>query len=382
MPWQTTDPVNERMRFVSAYQSGLYGMSELCLRYGISRETGYTWVGRCAAEGPAGLVDRSHAPKHCPHRLSPDIAALLLAARASHPHWGPRKLLAWLEPRHPGVALPAASTVGELLKREGLVQPRSRHRRGTHPGRKPLLALAPNQVWAADFKGQFRTGDGVECYPLTITDSHSRFLLCCKALDSVATAGTKAGFTACFREYGLPEAIRTDNGTPFAAATPLGLTRLNAWWTQLGIVHDRIEPGRPDQNGAHERMHRTMKAETTRPPGQDQAHQQKIFDRWRWEFDFERPHEALGQQPPATVYEASPREMPARLPEPVYAGHCEVRRVRRMGTVKFRGHEIYLSEVLAHERVALEEVEDGIWSIYFHARLVGRLDERTHRVSG
>lgn len=382
MPWLRTSPVDERMRFVAAHKSGLFNLSELCRRYQISRATGYKLLARYEAEGPQGLLDRSHAPKTCPHRMEPEVAALLVASRSAHPHWGPRKLLAWLAPRHPGVKLPAPSSVGELLKREGLVAPRRRRRRGTHPGRNPLVADAPNRVWAADFKGDFRTGDGCKCYPLTVTDLHSRFLICCTAMEAISTEGTMRAMERSFREHGLPESIRTDNGPPFAAPTVLGLTRLNVWWTKLGILHDRIERGRPDQNGSHERMHRTLKAETTRPPGRNLAHQQERLDCWREEFDFERPHEALDQRPPAEVYRASPREMPERIPEPEYPGHYEVRRVRRMGTIKLRGREIYVSEPLAHERIGLEEVRDGVWSIHFYAREVGRLDERTQQVSG
>ena len=382
MPWQTTSPVDERMRFVVAHQSGLFSMSELCRRHQISRPTGYKLVSRYAVEGAAGLLDQSHAPKRCPHRMEPELAALLLAARTAHPHWGPRKLLPWLARRHPGVKLPAASSVGELLKREGLVAERRGRRRSTHPGRKPLIANAPNEVWAADYKGDFRMGDGHRCYPLTVTDAHSRFLICCTGMLAISTEGAMRAMERSFREYGLPDAIRTDNGAPFAAPTALGLTRLNVWWTKLGIVHDRIEPGRPDQNGAHERMHRTMKAETTRPPGRNLVHQQESFDQWREEFDFERPHEALDQRPPAEVYTCSSREMPGRIPEPEYPGHYEVRRVRRMGTIKLRGREIYVSESLAHEQVGLEEVDDGVWAIRFYAREVGRLNERTQQVSG
>lgn len=382
MPWRSTSPVNERLKFVAAHGSQLYSMSELCRGFGISRETGYTWLERYRREGVSGLMDRSHVPRRCPHRLDPDTQALLIEARRSHPHWGPRKLLAWLAPRHPALRLPAASTVGELLKRMGLVRTGAGRRRATYPGRVSVGANAPNEVWAADFKGQFRTKDGTECYPLTITDSLSRFLLCCQGLSSVKTGGAIATFERTFREYGLPKAIRTDNGVPFAKATNLGLTRLNAWWIKLGIQHDRIEPGRPEQNGAHERMHRTLKAETTRPPGEDAVQQQRIFDEFRREYNFERPHEALGLNTPASVYRRSSRELPDRLPEPAYGSHLETRRVQCNGVIKFRGRERFISEVLEGETVGLEEVDDGIWAVYFYARVLCRFDERQPQISG
>lgn len=382
MPWQSTDPVNERLKFIAAHQSRAYTMSELCRRYGISRETGYTWVDRYRTDGVAGLEDRSHAPKQCPHSIDPGVAELLVSARESHPHWGPRKLLAWLAARHPEARLPAASTAGELLKREGLVRARRKRQAIPPRARIPLNATAPNQVWSADFKGEFRTGDGIQCYPLTISDAYSRFLLCCKGLSSVKTVGAMAGFTEAFKEYGLPDAIRTDNGYPFAKATPFGLTRLNLWWTKLGIAHDRIQPGRPEQNGRHERMHRTLKAETTRPPGQDLEEQQFLFDAFRGGYDLERPHEALGQATPASVYHPSDRALPEHLPDPIYPGHCEIRRVGVNGNIGIWGHQLFLSEVLAGERVALNEVDDGVWSIFIYQRLLGRLDARTLRVSG
>ena len=380
MPWPSTDPVNERMKFVVAHQSSVWSMSELCRRYGISRETGYTWLERFRQEGPAGLEDRSHAPRR-PRRMTEEMEGLLLSAKDKHPHWGPRKVRVWLASRHPGLLLPAASTVGELLKRRGLVKPRSRPSGYTPPPRKPLEVDAPNQVWAGDFKGQFRTRDGRYCYPLTATDAHTRFLLCCYGLRSTRADGALAGLEAAFRAYGLPEAIRTDNGYPFAMATTLGLTQLNVWWTKLGIRHDRIQPGRPEQNSRHERMHRTLKAETASPPGRDLVDQQERFDRFREEFNTERPHEALNLKTPSSAYQASARPMPSQLPKPEYDGHFEVRRVRTNGRIQFLGRDIFVSDILIGEHLALEEVDDGIWAVRFYRRLLGRLSERTGRVS-
>jgi transposase InsO family protein len=359
-------------------------MTELAARYRISRQSGYDWVERYAREGADGLKPRSHAPHHCPHRITEHIAETLLEARRKHPRWGARKLMGWLLIRRPELAgrLPAASTVTDLFHRHGLVEPRRRRQPSRHTAAGPLQANAPNQVWATDYKGQFRMGDGRDCYPLTVTDAFSRALLLCDALLSVCFTEAKPSWERCFAKNGLPDRMRSDNGTPFAVPTPLGLTQLNVWWTKLGIVHDRIAPGRPDQNGSHERMHRTLKAEATKPPGRDQADQQAMFDRFKAEFVDERPHEALGQQTPGSLYTPSVRAMPERLPKPEYAGYWEPRCVRRLGTFKFRGREIFLSSVLAGEQIALDEVDDGVWSIYFYQRMLGRLDERTGKISG
>lgn len=381
MPWQTTGAVKERAKFVIAYESRLYSMSELCRQYGISRETGYTWWNRYRDEGLPGLEDRSHAPQRIPRRLDATLEDLLVAVRKAHPSWGPRKVHAWLAQRRPELRLPAPSTIGEALKRRGLVTTRGRRSGYAPPAGSRLEATEPNRVWTADFKGHFRTRDGRYCYPLTISDAYSRFLLCCQGLSSTGADGAIAGFKGTFKAYGLPEAIRTDNGYPFATPTRFGLSKLNVWWTKLGIRHDRIEPGHPEQNGRHERMHRTLKAETTRPPAQTLVEQQILFDRFREEFDFERPHEALGQQPPATVHQESPRRMPDRVAEPLYDSACEVRRVRTNGQFKFRGQRIFLSEVLVGELIGLREVSDGVWALMFYERELGRLDERTAKVS-
>lgn len=382
MPWHETDPVNERVKFIAAHQSRLYSMSELCERFGISRQAGYKLVARYAAEGVHGLKDRSRAPRHCPHRMSAEVEAALLEARRAHPSWGPRKLLPWLARQRPGLELPAASTAGDLLARHGLVQPRRRWSRPSHPGTRPLEAAAPNEVWTADFKGEFRTRDGRYCYPLTVADAKTRFLLGCDALLCTQTAGARASFERLFREYGLPVAIRSDNGPPFCSPALCGLSRLSVWWIKLGIAHQRIEPGKPQQNGRHERMHRTLKAETARPPERDQGAQQKRFDGFRDEYNQERPHEALGQKPPGSLYTASTRAMPAVLPGPEYPGHYEKRRVRHTGGFRWRGREIFLSEVLASEQIGLEEVEDGIWSVHFFGCLLARLDERACKLQG
>jgi len=377
-----TDPMDQRAQFVALHQEGLYSMTELCQRFAVSRKTGYKWLARYEQEGLAGLQNQSRAPRLCHQQMTPEVSEALLAARRAHPTWGPRKLLPYLKSRRPDLIFPAPSSVGELLEKHGLIQNRRRRPRHEHPGSSPLSADAPNALWSTDFKGQFKTGNGHYCFPLTVTDNFSRFLLCCHALASVQQEGVFPVFERLFAEYGLPDAIRTDNGNPFATQAIYGLSSLNVWWIKLGIQHQRITPGQPQENGRHERMHRTLKAETTRPPQNDSAAQQLCFDAFRHEFNGERPHEALGQRTPTSVYLPSARPLPSVLPLPQYAGHLQVRRVSQAGTFRFHHRQPFLSHALGGEDIALEEVSDGLWSIYFYDVLLARLDERDYKVSG
>ena len=380
MPWTETEPMKERMRFVAEAERGLYSMSELCERYGISRRTGYKWLDRYEVHGPAGLQERSRDPHHCAHRISAGMATAIVEVRRQHPSWGPRKLLAWLEERQAAEDWPAASTVGDLLKGRGLVQPRRRRRHWQHPGAPTVVTGAPNDLWTTDFKGQFPTRDGQYCYPLTLVDHHSRYLLACVALPSVRTAETRAVFTRVFCEVGLPAAIQSDNGTPFCSTGLHGLSALNVWWMRLGIQPVRIEPSHPEQNGAHERMHRTLKAETTRPPARNRVGQQRKFDAFRYIYNHERPHEALGQQPPARRWRPSRRAYPRVLPAPEYPGHYMVRLVGSAGTIGFRNRQLFLSRALEDEYVGLEESGDGVWSVHFANALLGKFSERDFRI--
>ena len=380
MPWTITDPMLERARLVALHADGLYSVAELAARAGVSRKTAYKWIERYRDGGADALSDRSHAPRAHPDRTAPEVEALVVEARRAHPTWGPRKLVPYLARRHPGLALPAASTAGAILKRHGLVEPRRRRRVATHPGSVPLSTTAPNEVWTADYKGQFKTLDGVYCYPLTVCDAHSRYVLACAGHRSVEQYGALGEFDRLFREFGLPSAIRTDNGVPFATQAICGLSRLSVWWVKLGIRHDRIEPGRPQQNGRHERVHRTLKAETARPPKRDMARQQARFDTWQVEFNDVRPHQALGGAVPASVYVPSSRPMPTTLPDPEYPAHFEARYVSRCGAFKFKRRQIFLSQALSEEWIAFEEVADGIWSLYFYDVLLGRLDERDFKL--
>lgn len=376
MPWLETSPMTERQRFVEDMRRGLFSMTELCARYSISRKTGYKWSDRYEAEGRAGLVERSHAPEHCPHKIPEAVARAICEARRAHPAWGPRKLLPWLARREPTLRLPAASTAGDLLIREGLVKKRRRRRRYLHPGVVAPVTTQPNDIWTTDFKGHFRTGDGEYCYPLTVADLHSRFLLGCDALTSTKGREARPCFERLFGEYGLPAAMRSDNGVPFASTGLHGLSQLNVWWMRLGIQHQRIRPASPQENGAHERMHRTLKREATRPPAATRRRQQLAFDRFRALYNEERPHEALGDRPPASVYRPSRRALPERLPAVEYPGHYQVRFVCNAGTFRFKNHLLFIASALKQHSIGLEEVEDGIWSIYFCQVLLARLDER------
>ena len=264
MPWLERTPARLRMEFIVAYESEGYSFTELCALFDVSRECGYKWLRRFEKDGIDGLKDRSRAPKRCPHKVDDAVRNLLIEARRKHPTWGPKKLLPWLERRH-DVELPSRSTASEILKREGLSDTRRRRRRLEHPGKPTTTAATPNALWAADFKGEFLLRDGNYCYPLTVTDQHSRYVLACKALSSTKQIPVQRAFERLFREYGLPDAIRTDNGVPFVTIALGRLSRLSVWWIKLGIRPELTQPSHPEQNGQHERMHRTLKAETTRP---------------------------------------------------------------------------------------------------------------------
>ncbi len=382
MPWLETSPMEQRERFIDDHRLDLYTMTELCERYDISRKTGYKWLDRFDEAGRQGLGDRSRAPHHCPHRISDEIARLICDARRQHPSWGPDKLLAWLEPRHPDRDWPAVSTAGDLLTRKGMVKKRRRRRHYQHPGVVPAITTQPNDLWTADFKGHFRTQDGIYCYPLTITDLHTRFLLACHGLLSTKGLAVRPVFDRLFRECGVPRAIRTDNGVPFATTGMHGLSQLNVWWIRLGIQHQRILPAHPQQNGAHERMHKTVKGEAIRPPRATLAAQQRKFNRFRHEYNEERPHQTLRGRTPASLYRPSPRAYTGSLPPIEYPGHFIVKRVTNAGTIRFKKRLLFLANALKQHQVGLEEVEDGIWSLHFCHVLLGRIDERDSIIRG
>ena len=381
MPWKETCPMDEKLSFVAACLRGDLPMVVLCEEYGISRKTGYKWLGRYREFGPEGLMERSRAPRRHGRSMAPEVAEAIVALRRERPHWGPRKLRAVLMRDRPDRVWPAASTMGDLLRAEGLVSSRRRRRRVAAPGRTLRPADGPNDVWCIDFKGWFRTGDGERCDPLTVTDAYSRYLLACVIVPP-RTAEVGAAVARLFHCYGLPLAIRSDNGPPFAGTGAGGLSRLSVGWIKAGIALERIEPGRPQQNGRHERMHRTLKAETARPPAASRAQQQARFDRFREDFNANRPHEALGQQPPASFWRSSPRPCPERLDEPWYDAWHAVRRVRKDGSIKWGGDLVFVSEPLAGETVGIAETGSGHWIVRFADIDLGIIDRRTKKLHG
>jgi len=384
MPWKVSGVVEKRRQFVKEWLSQEWTMSELCARHGVSRQAGYNTLARYQQDGGRGLEERSRAPHRHPNQTAAEIEEQIVELRQRHMRWGPRKLKAVLQRESPGVNWPAASTMGELLRREGLVIPRKKRRR-VDPYSAPFAAAdAPNRVWCGDFKGWSRTQDGVRIDPLTITDACSRYLLRCQAVDKADTAGVQGIFEAAFREYGLPEAIRTDNGAPFASRAIAGLSRLAVWWMKLGIVPERIQPAHPEQNGRHERMHGTLQRETMHEMAANRRAQQRRFDHFRREYNQERPHEALHMQTPASCYGASPRQFPARLREPEYGSSMLVRRVHLRGQFSWKHEDVFLSETLIGERIAFQAIDDRWFTIYFAEFPLGRFDSRNrtvHRIS-
>jgi putative transposase len=381
MPWKVSSVMEEKLRFILEYETGEESMTELCQRYDISRETGYRTLHRYRASGMSGLLPQSHAAHRHGNQTPEEIEQKVLELRQAHMGWGPRKLKRILERDEPGRTWPAASTIGVLLKREGLVVARKKRLR-TAPYTEPLAhADEANRVWCADFKGWFRTADGERIDPLTISDAHSRYLLRCQAVAKTDTARVQAIFEAAFREYGLPGAIRTDNGAPFASHAVAGLSRLALWWLKLGIVPERIEAGHPEQNGRHERMHRTLKQEAAQPPAANRREQQRALDRFRQEYNEVRPHEALGMRTPAAVYQPSARTFPSRLPEPEYPQSMLVRSVRPHGHFRWKKHDVFLSEVLWGENVGLLPEDDRWFTIYFAQLPLARFDSQKLRVT-
>lgn len=371
MPWRQSSPVSERIQFVQDVARAEGSFSELCLRYGISRKTGYQWWRRFGDEGVSGLEDRSRRPRRFPEATPRHVVQLLIGERKRRPRWGPKKLLKVLARKHPELELPAVSTAARILKREGLIQPRRRRGRPARVLTRSGWGLAPNDLWTADHKGQFRLGNGRMCYPLTLADSYSRYLLQVKACGSTRHQEARKGFERAFREYGLPRRILTDNGVPFGSTAVIGLSRLSVWWLKLGIAVERIEPGRPEQNGQHERMHRTLKAEAARPPRASERAQQRCFEAFRREYNTERPHEALSQDVPAQHYRGSTRSYSREVPGLDYPIFYERRQVRQGGDIKWRGRSIFISEVLRGEPVALDETGDGTWNVYFGPICIG-----------
>ena len=379
VPWKSTNPEVEQIRFIERWESEGETFLELCRAFGISRKTGYKRVQRFRAWGWDGLGDLSRAPHRHPNQTRREVVERLIVIRQEHPTWGPKKLVAWLRDRDSETHWPAPSTVGDLLDQAGLVR-RRKGRRRTAPWSQPFTqAEQPNDLWCIDFKGWFRTGNGVRVDPLTVEDASSRYLLACHGLRQPRGPQVRRVLERAFREYGLPWAIRTDNGPPFASVGLGGLSSLAVWWIKLGILPERIQPGHPEQNGRLERLHRTLKAETARPPQPTWQRQQRAFQDFRASYNQERPHEALHQQPPALHYRPSVRPYPRRVDSPEYESGTTVRRVRTNGEIKWQGQMVYLSEALCGEPVGLTPQDDRFWTIRYGPLQIGLLDSHANR---
>ena len=377
MPWMELDIVILRKQFIQEYlDKDFLSFSYLCSSYGISTKTGYKWRNRFLSGGYNNLEDKSRAPHTIRHRTPDEICERIIQTKLSHLNWGPKKVLDNLRKHHPTLLLPADSTAGEILKKAGLVKKRKKRHHVSADEHAFANCEQSNQTWGVDYKGQFKLGNGQWCYPLTMTDNHSRYLLQCKALQSTAYSDAKDWMERCFREYGLPQNMRSDNGTPFSSMAAGGISQLSKWWIQLGIRPERIKPGHPQQNGRHERMHRTLKQETAKPPAYNEDSQQAKFDHFKTEFNHERSHEALQRKCPADVYEPSTRNYPDVLPEIVYDEGCETRKVKRGGEIKWRGNHIYISQVLCHDRISLKEIDNDLWEICYGFYKLGELDTK------
>ena len=378
MPWKETSAMDQRIQFIADWLSGDYTKSDLCRAYGISRPTADKWIERYIERGPQGLEGLSRAPHHRPNQTAEELREMIVKTKLSHQSWGPKKVMDWLRRERPQFNWPADSTAGEILKRAGLTRKRMR-RRHVAPYTEPFSECgASNQSWSADFKGDFRLGNGDRCYPLTISDNFSRYLLLCRGLERPSRKAVSPWFEWVFREYGLPETIRTDNGAPFASLAIGGISELSKWWIKLGIKPERIRPGKPQENSRHERMHRTLKEAATAQASLKA--QQRSYDAFREEYNWARSHEALGRKTPGSVYCSSPRSFPAKLPQVEYESGVTVRMVRHNGEIKWRSELIYVSEVLAKEPLGLKPIDGDKWELRYGFHLLGLLDEQTNKI--
>lgn len=374
MPWRETWPMEERVRFIAELRRA-ESFAALCRQFGVSRKTGYKWLGRHEEEGHSGLEDRSRVSLRHPNATAPGSVQRILDLRAAHPGWGARKLHKWLTRWSAEQDWPTVSTIGDILRRHGLTRPLPRHHRAPRATEPLRHATKPNDVWSIDFKGWFRTGDGARCDPLTICDAFSRYSFAIKALKRTSGDCVRPVLERCFRENGLPLGLRSDNGPPFGSTGRAGLTQLSIWLVKLGVRPERIEPGHPEQNGRHERFHRTLNEETANPAAATVALQQRIFDRFRETYNRQRPHEALGMRTPEDVHVPSERRFPARTPEVGHAPGSELRRVRHNGEIKWAGELYYVTHALAGEDVALRLVDDRHLTVSFGPVELGLIDE-------
>ena len=379
MPWKGVTVSEQRQRFIEDYFLNYYTITELAERFNVSRKTAYKWIERYIQLGSNGYDERSRKPHSCPWQTSSEILDELIALKNAHANWGPKKLLDVMERRKAGHPLPSLSTAARILRKEGLVCTRRKYRR-SHPGCPSTIAKEPNDIWGTDYKGQFRMKNGLYCFPQTASDLASRFILGCDGHPAVSYEKTRDHFESIFDEFGLPKRIRSDNGIPFASSALARLSKLSVWFIKLGIYPELIEPGEPTQNGIHERMHRTLKQETACPPGLNLEKQQDMFDRFIQEFNYERPHEAIDMKRPAEVYYKSNRHMPKQIEPYEYPGHYLVRRVSRSGTIRIVSKQIFVSSTLIEENIGFEEIDDGLYDMFFCFLLIGRFELKTSRI--
>jgi transposase InsO family protein len=371
--------MDQKRKLIEDWLECEYTVTELSVYYQVSRKTIYKWIGRYKQVGLEGLFEVSRGPRTHPNATPGDVATRLLQTKVQHANWGPRKVLFWLKQRYPDISWPVASTVQSILRKEGMVKPRH-YRHHTPPYTQPFgECLRPNDTWSIDYKGQFRTGDGKLCYPLTISDNYSRYLLACRGLNHPNYDSSRRWLERTFQEYGLPRTIKSDNGQPFASTGLGGISRLSAWLIKLWVVPERIAPSHPEQNGRHERMHRTLKEAVCKPPRSCLAAQQRAFDSFRAEYNEERPHETLGMKTPASFYEPSRRQFPTKIPTVEYDSWLEVRGILPNGCIKWKGEEIYISQALAGERVGLKQTESA-WEVMFSFYPLGILSEKNKKV--
>ena len=379
MPWKGVTVSEQRQRFLEDFRLNYYSITDLADRFGISRRTAHKWINRFEKHGQEGFHEHSRRPHSCPWQTDPAIVEEIVALRKAHTSWGPAKLLDLIHQRHPRADLPVVSTAARILARHGLVHSRRRYRRA-HPGCPKTTPQGPNDIWAADYKGQFRLKNGQYCFPLTVSDLASRYVLGVDAHPAISLERTLEHFRRVFQAYGLPNRIRTDNGSPFASSALARLSHLSAWFIKLGIYPELIEPGQPQQNGVHERMHRTLKQDATIPPASSLRAQQQKFDRFRQQFNEVRPHESLGMKRPAQLYHPSPRAIPKRIQPYDYPSHYLVRRLSRCGTIRVLRNQVFVSQTLNEDFVGLEEVDDGVYDLFFCFYHIGRYELHTNKI--
>jgi len=372
--------MDERVEFIGAYLSGAVPVTDLCAAAGISRKAAYKWIRRYELEGPRGLYDRSRARHTQSHRTPADQVERIIEVRKRH-RWGPRKLRDRLQTLWPEEHWPAASTIGAILDREGLIKPRPKPRPKATPSPHPLIEpQSPNELWTIDFKGQFRMGDQHLCFPLTLVDDYSRYILRCDGVHKVSREQILPGLIKAFRRYGMPRTIRSDNGPPFATNGIAGLSKLGVWWKKLGIRQERIHPGHPEENGRHERMHRSLKQEALPVIQPNMRQQQRVFDRWRSDFNEIRPHEGLDDRKPAQVYQCSERCFSGAEQPITYPSSYLVRMVRLNGSIRWHSKLIYVGGALTSEPIGLEQIDEHRYNVYFTDLKIGMMDTELMKV--